>query len=123
MLKEPPAGEVMPFESSAIPANAKPLGKKARAGPAPTATQAAQAKRQAGRTAVGGPAIGENTATPISRIKVAKDFKVELLYSAAGREKSGDSSRGPDGVGQGGWRLPAASKRQDSARRYRLVQL
>jgi putative heme-binding domain-containing protein len=31
-----------------------------------------------------GPAIGENKATPISRIKVAKDFKVELLYSVPG---------------------------------------
>src|SRR5205807_10036264 len=28
-----------------------------------------------------GASIGENKATPIERIKVAKDFKVELLYS------------------------------------------
>ena len=34
-----------------------------------------------------GPAIGENKATPISRIKVAKDFKVELLYSVPGAEQ------------------------------------
>ena len=34
-----------------------------------------------------GPAIGENKATPISRIKVAKDFKVELLYSVPGVEQ------------------------------------
>jgi putative heme-binding domain-containing protein len=32
-------------------------------------------------------AVGENTATPISRIKVAKDFKVELLYSVPGGEQ------------------------------------
>ena len=34
-----------------------------------------------------GPAIGENKATPVSRIKVAKDFKVELLYSVPGVEQ------------------------------------
>ena len=34
-----------------------------------------------------GEAIGENTATPISRIKAAKDFKVELLYSVPGGEQ------------------------------------
>ena len=32
-------------------------------------------------------AVGENTATPISRIKAAKDFKVELLYSVPGGEQ------------------------------------
>lgn len=31
-----------------------------------------------------GPAIGANTATPVSRIKVLKDFKVELVYSVPG---------------------------------------
>jgi putative heme-binding domain-containing protein len=34
-----------------------------------------------------GPAIGENKATPVERIKVAKDFKVELLYSVPGAEQ------------------------------------
>ncbi len=34
-----------------------------------------------------GPAIGENKATPVSRLKVAKDFKVELLYSVPGVEQ------------------------------------
>ena len=34
-----------------------------------------------------GPAIGENKATPISRIKVAKDFKVELLYTVPKAEQ------------------------------------
>ncbi len=34
-----------------------------------------------------GPAIGENKATPIDRIKVAKDFKVELLYSVPGGDQ------------------------------------
>src|SRR5205085_955263 len=32
-------------------------------------------------------AVGENKATPISRIKVAKDFQVELLYSVPGGEQ------------------------------------
>jgi len=32
-------------------------------------------------------AVGENKATPIERIKVAKDFKVELLYSVPGNER------------------------------------
>ena len=31
--------------------------------------------------------VGENTATPVSRIKVAKDFQVELLYSVPGGEQ------------------------------------
>src|SRR5688572_488695 len=31
--------------------------------------------------------IGENKATPTSRIKAAKDFKVELLYSVPGGEQ------------------------------------
>jgi putative heme-binding domain-containing protein len=34
-----------------------------------------------------GPAIGENKATPLDRIKVAKDFKVELLYSVPGGDQ------------------------------------
>ena len=32
-------------------------------------------------------AVGENKATPVSRIKAAKDFKVELLYSVPGGEQ------------------------------------
>ena len=39
------------------------------------------------KTASVGLAVGENTATPISRIRVAKDFKVELLYSVPGGEQ------------------------------------
>ncbi len=37
---------------------------------------------------VAGPAIGQNKATPIERIRVAKDFRVELLYSVPA-EKEG----------------------------------
>ncbi len=39
------------------------------------------------RAAAVGPAIGENKATPISRIKAAKGFQVELLYSVPGGEQ------------------------------------
>ncbi len=42
---------------------------------------------KAARPTVVGPAIGENKATPISRIKAAKDFRVELIYSVPGVEQ------------------------------------
>lgn len=49
---------------------------------------AQQAKKpKPNRPAAVGPAIGENKATPISRIKAAKGFKVELLYSVPGGEQ------------------------------------
>ena len=50
----------------------KPAGGKAKAKGRPTAV---------------GEAIGENTATPVSRIKAAKGFAVELLYSVPGAEQ------------------------------------
>ncbi|MEQ1828452.1 MAG: family 16 glycoside hydrolase [Pirellula sp.] len=53
--------------------------------PKPTA-QERQRPRPARPTQVG-PAINENKATPIDRIKVAKDFTVELLYSVPGSEQ------------------------------------
>ncbi len=37
--------------------------------------------------AASGIAIGENKATPVSRIKAAKDFQVELLYSVPGGDQ------------------------------------
>jgi len=46
--------------------------------------QAAKPKPAAKPKIPTGTVIGENTATPLSRIKVAKDFKVELLYSVPG---------------------------------------
>lgn len=39
------------------------------------------------RSAVVGPAIGGNKATPIDRIKAAKGFQVELLYSVPGEDQ------------------------------------
>ena len=44
------------------------------------------ARRQK-KSAVVGPAIGGNKATPIDRITVAKGFKVELLYSVPGADQ------------------------------------
>ena len=42
---------------------------------------------KAARPQTVGPAIGENKATPVSRIKVPKDFRVELIYSVPGVEQ------------------------------------
>lgn len=39
------------------------------------------------RSAAVGPAIGENKATPVERVKAPKGFKVELLYSVPGGEQ------------------------------------
>lgn len=47
----------------------------------------AKGKDKPKRPTTVGPAIGENKATPVSRIRVAKDFKVELLYSVPGVEQ------------------------------------
>lgn len=53
---------------------------------APAEAQQAN-KPKPSRLAAVGPAIGENKATPISRIKAAKGFQVELLYSVPGGEQ------------------------------------
>jgi putative heme-binding domain-containing protein len=50
---------------------------------APQGTRTARAARNPST----GLALGENKATPVSRIKVAKDFQVELLYSVPGGEQ------------------------------------
>ncbi len=56
-------------------------------------TSAAQASAQApaskkgDKPASSGLAIGENTATPVSRIKLPKGFEVELLYSVPNQEQ------------------------------------
>ena len=52
----------------------------------PSIAQQAKPEKPKRAQAVG-PAIGENKATPIDRIKVAKDFKVELLYSVPGGDQ------------------------------------
>ncbi len=51
------------------------------------AEKAGKAAKKNARPAVVGPAIGENKATPVSRIKAAQGFRVELLYSVPGVEQ------------------------------------
>ncbi len=102
MLKELPEGGVLPFEKSVIPPDAQVIQKKgppAKAQPKgdaappaaspekPAAKGSAPTKRKGRRDGAVGPAIGENKATPVTRIKAAKDFKVELLYSVPGGEQ------------------------------------
>jgi putative heme-binding domain-containing protein len=60
-------------------------GQTAEAPKAP-ASKAGKATKAA-RPQTVGPAIGENKATPVSRIKAAKDFRVELIYSVPGVEQ------------------------------------
>ncbi|HEY1110934.1 MAG TPA: hypothetical protein VGE76_19930, partial [Opitutaceae bacterium] len=48
------------------------------------AKKEADAQAQKGRAQEVGPRIGENKATPVSRIKVPEGFKVELIYSVPG---------------------------------------
>lgn len=64
--------------------NGKDLENKANGN---AAAGRANARPQARRPEAVGPAIGENTATPVERIKAAKGFKVELLYSVPGVEQ------------------------------------
>lgn len=47
-----------------------------------------------------GPAVGENTATPIDRITVAKGFEAELLYSVPGGEQGSWVNLCADGKGR-----------------------
>lgn len=99
MLKQLPDGGLIPFEKSAIPSDAQVIEKKApvrkpaaargNAKPAPAKqakTPKAAPKTARKKSAKVGPAIGENKATPVARIKAPKDFKVELLYSVPGEE-------------------------------------
>jgi putative heme-binding domain-containing protein len=78
------------------PAKGKNQGKgqakaqAARDAPAPAQgkpANAADKKAKPRRQAAVGPAIGENKATPVERIKAAKGFNVELLYSVPGGEQ------------------------------------
>ena len=55
--------------------------------PALLLAQTPAPQKKAPAQAVVGPAIGENKATPVSRIKVAPGFAVELIYSVPGVEQ------------------------------------
>ena len=97
MLKELPASPLVTLDQSPIPSDAQRIvapgaGKKAPAKNAPKAAPApgkAKAKAPAKKTPAAdtGKEIGENKATPVSRIKAPAGFQVELLYSVPGAEK------------------------------------
>ena len=99
-----PEGGVIASAQSSIRADATPLEGKAPGAPskpkpdapkepavAPPAASAPATPRPAARPRArqegAGQVIGENKATPVARIKAAKDFKVELLYSVAGGDQ------------------------------------
>ncbi|MBL9114391.1 MAG: DUF1080 domain-containing protein [Verrucomicrobiaceae bacterium] len=104
MLKELPEGGVQSFAKSAIPSDAQvieqkkpaakgqpaPKGKgkgKGKGNPKKAAAAPAEPKdkeKGKARPAAVGPAVGENKATPISRIRAPKGFQVELIYSVPG---------------------------------------
>ena len=96
MLKELPESPLVTLDKSPIPSDAQrivpPAAKKAPAKNAPKAAPTpgkAKAKAPAKKAPAGdtGKAIGENKATPVSRIKAPAGFKVELLYSVPGAEQ------------------------------------
>lgn len=53
-------------------------------GAEPKSDAAAQERPRKSRPGGVGPAVGENRATPVERLKVAKGFRVELVYSVPG---------------------------------------
>ena len=97
MLKELPEVPLVTLDKSPIPSDAQRIvapapGKKAPAKNAPKAAPApgkAKAKAPAKKAPAAdtGKEIGENKATPVSRIKAPAGFQVELLYSVPGAEK------------------------------------
>jgi putative heme-binding domain-containing protein len=96
-----------PKKAKAAPTKEKPAPAKAKAQDAAATVEPAKAsavsqiatadekkkakdndkKVKRERSTVVGPAINENKATPVDRIRVAKDFKVELLYSVPGENQ------------------------------------
>lgn len=109
-LKALPDGGVVPFAKADLPNDAQEIlppapkggakagakgakakGKGSPKAPAPPAGKGnAKAKAKAPgppRQDAVGPAVGENVATPVSRIKAPAGFKVELLYSVPGAEQ------------------------------------
>jgi len=86
-LKELPDGELITLAQSPIPKDATkkagPQAKKENQGKRAND----KAKPKQAKSAEVGPSVNENKATPIDRVKVAKDFQVELLYSVPGGEQ------------------------------------
>jgi hypothetical protein len=93
VLKELPDSPLITLDKSPIPSDAQrivpPAAKKAPAKNAPKAPAKGKAKAPAKKAPATdtGKAIGENKATPVSRIKAPAGFKVELLYSVPGAEQ------------------------------------
>ncbi len=120
-LKALPDGGVTDFANADIPSDAQkiekpkpkaPKGKskgKGKGSPAAKGKAAPKAKGKASpkakpapkkkQTEVG-PAIGENKATPVDRIKVPEGFAVELLYSVPGGEQGSWVALCPDDKGR-----------------------
>ena len=115
-LKELPDGDLITLEQHPIPKDAiKKAGPQAKknapknttaVAPTPNAPPEAKeptvnaakkenqekkakdnSKPRSGKSTEVGPVVNENKATPIDRVKVAKDFQVELLYSVPGGEQ------------------------------------
>jgi len=91
-LRHLPDQEITPFAKADIPPDAqmiekKPAGKAKVAPKAKGKGKGAKADPKLPRQAQVGPAVGENKATPVERIKVPEGFKVELIYSVPGEEQ------------------------------------
>ena len=99
-LNELPDGDLVTPEQKPVPKDAKQISapeknvKPAAAKPAAVTalpvdppTKQAAAKPKPAKQASVGPVVNENKATPIDRIKVPTDFKVELLYSVPGEQE------------------------------------
>lgn len=107
-LKELPDGGVTPFSKADLPSDAqeiikpKPGGKgkgKAKAAMKGKAAPKGKAKARPKRPQEVGPAIGQNKATPVDRIKALDGFDVELLYSVPGGEQGSWVALAPDDKG------------------------
>ncbi|MEQ1840661.1 MAG: DUF1080 domain-containing protein [Verrucomicrobiales bacterium] len=98
-LKVLPDGGVTPFAKADLPNDAQEIlppapkakGKAKEAPKAPAKEKGKEKGRDKPKAASRsegqvGPAIGENVATPVSRIKAPEGFKIELLYSVPGVE-------------------------------------
>lgn len=93
VLKRLPDGGVTPFANADVPPDAQkieapnPKPKPAAKGPnKPAPKPKPKPKPNPKRPAGVSPASGENTATPIDRIKAPEGFKVELIYTVPGAE-------------------------------------
>ncbi|MFT5467211.1 MAG: putative heme-binding domain-containing protein [Verrucomicrobiales bacterium] len=89
LLKTLPDGGVTPFAKADIPPDAQKIEKPAPRAPkakkgAPKGKGKAKAAPKPKRPTTMAPASGENSATPVDRIKVPEGFEVELLYSVPG---------------------------------------